>query len=160
MRGFGRSLIFNRRFFIPYRISILISNAIKLLSTHDILNSIKNPTLKGRISYIAPEDYQMAGLVRTSSFGVVQGVKANGVTAFLGIKYATLKNRFAEPEIIERRIEGVLDATQDGWVLDHPSAFCTNERPIQTRCSIYSGRMRSRIQIDSAQPSQEGAFSI
>lgn len=32
---------------------------------------------------------------------------------YLGVKYATLKSRLADAELVERR-EGVLDATRDG----------------------------------------------
>jgi hypothetical protein len=37
------------------------------------------------------------------------------VSQFLGIQYATLKNRLADAELVERRHGDILDATKDGY---------------------------------------------
>lgn len=50
----------------------------------------------------------------TTHLGEIRGKTTNGVTQFLGIKYATLKNRLADAELVERRDGGVLDALKDG----------------------------------------------
>lgn len=56
----------------------------------------------------------MTTILTTTSLGDIRGKTVDGVTQFLGIKYATLKNRFADAELIEQRNGDVLDATTDG----------------------------------------------
>lgn len=56
----------------------------------------------------------MAALLNTTALGKVQGTTKDGVTQYLGIKYATLKNRLADAELIAERDGDVLDATKDG----------------------------------------------
>ena len=56
----------------------------------------------------------MANLLQTVSLGRIRGKTSDGVTQYLGIKYANLKNRFADAELIESRMGDVLDATIDG----------------------------------------------
>lgn len=58
----------------------------------------------------------MAATLKTTSLGEIRGKDANGATQYLGIKYATLKNRFADAELIKSREVDVLDATRDGFV--------------------------------------------
>jgi len=58
----------------------------------------------------------MAAILKTAALGEIQGKDANGVTQYLGIKYATLKNRLADAEIVESRDGDILDATKDGYV--------------------------------------------
>ncbi|KAJ5792605.1 uncharacterized protein N7503_008583 [Penicillium pulvis] len=53
-------------------------------------------------------------ILSTSKLGEIHGREGDGVTQYLGIQYATLKNRFADAELIEDRKGGVLDATNDG----------------------------------------------
>lgn len=53
-------------------------------------------------------------ILNTSKLGEVRGREGDGVSQYLGIQYATLKNRFADAELIEDRTGGVLDATNDG----------------------------------------------
>lgn len=50
----------------------------------------------------------------TRFLGDIRGKNEGGVTQFLGIKYASLKNRFADAEMIEERKGGILDASTDG----------------------------------------------
>ena len=45
--------------------------------------------------------------------GEVTGNEKGGVTQYLGIKYASLKERFAAPELMEKYEDGV-DATRYG----------------------------------------------
>ena len=53
-------------------------------------------------------------ILETSKLGEIRGREGNGISQYLGIQYATLKNRFADAELIEDRTGGVLDATNDG----------------------------------------------
>lgn len=53
-------------------------------------------------------------ILKTSKLGDIRGREVDGVIQYLGIQYATLKNRFADAELIEDRAGGVLDATKDG----------------------------------------------
>ncbi|KAJ5760370.1 carboxylesterase [Penicillium odoratum] len=53
-------------------------------------------------------------VLKTSKLGEIRGCEADGVRKYLGIQYATLKNRLADAELVEERIGGVLDATNDG----------------------------------------------
>lgn len=56
----------------------------------------------------------MTTVLTTKTLGDIRGKTADGVTQFLGLKYANLKNRFADAELVEQRTGGVLDATADG----------------------------------------------
>lgn len=58
----------------------------------------------------------MTAPLQTTHLGQIQGKTVDGVTHYLGLKYASLRNRLAEPEIVASRAaeEGVLDATKDG----------------------------------------------
>ncbi|KAJ5690785.1 hypothetical protein N7462_005177 [Penicillium macrosclerotiorum] len=63
----------------------------------------------------------MATTLQTSTLGQIRGKSGDGVTQYLGIKYANLKNRFADAELIESRGSGTLDGTRDGpTALSHP----------------------------------------
>ncbi|GKZ32646.1 hypothetical protein AbraIFM66950_002171 [Aspergillus brasiliensis] len=63
----------------------------------------------------------------TTHLGEIRGKTTNGVTQFLGIKYATLKNRLADAELVERRDGGILDATEDGPTAISPLGGCDLE---------------------------------
>jgi hypothetical protein len=56
----------------------------------------------------------MTTTLATRSFGDIRGKTGEGVTQFLGIKYANLNNRLADAELIEERKGDVIDATTDG----------------------------------------------
>lgn len=56
----------------------------------------------------------MATTLTTSKLGQIRGKSGDGVTQYLGIKYATLENRFADAQLIGERHGDVLDATTDG----------------------------------------------
>jgi len=57
---------------------------------------------------------EMTTILKTTSLGEIRGKVADGVVQYLGIKYASLRNRFADAELIEKRDGDVLDATKDG----------------------------------------------
>ncbi|GKZ68625.1 hypothetical protein AnigIFM50267_003364 [Aspergillus niger] len=63
----------------------------------------------------------------TTHLGEICGKSTNGVTQFLGIRYATLKNRLADAELVERRDGGVLDALKDGPTAISPLGGCDLE---------------------------------
>ncbi|BCR90256.1 putative carboxylesterase [Aspergillus chevalieri] len=69
----------------------------------------------------------MAAILKTAALGEIQGKDANGVTQYLGIKYATLKNRLADAEIVESRDGDILDATKDGPTAISPLFGCDLE---------------------------------
>ncbi|OJJ88268.1 putative carboxylesterase [Aspergillus glaucus CBS 516.65] len=69
----------------------------------------------------------MAATLKTTSLGEIRGKDANGATQYLGIKYATLKNRFADAELIKSREADVLDATRDGPTAVSPLFGCDLE---------------------------------
>lgn len=56
----------------------------------------------------------MTTILKTTSLGEIRGKVADGVVQYLGIKYASLRSRFADAELIEKRDGDVLDATKDG----------------------------------------------
>jgi carboxylesterase type B len=56
----------------------------------------------------------MTSILKTTFLGEIRGKTENGVTQYLGIKYANLKNRLADAELIEKSFEAVTDATNDG----------------------------------------------
>lgn len=56
----------------------------------------------------------MTTVLQTKQLGQIRGKTVNGVTNYLGIKYATLRDRLADAELVERREGDVLDATNDG----------------------------------------------
>lgn len=58
----------------------------------------------------------MTTIITTSKLGQIRGKPGDGVTQYLGIKYATLENRFADAQLIEERQGDILDATKDGSV--------------------------------------------
>ncbi|KAJ5313307.1 uncharacterized protein N7443_000191 [Penicillium atrosanguineum] len=69
----------------------------------------------------------MTTILKTRSLGDIRGISAGGVTQFLGIKYAHLKNRFAGAELIEERTGNVLDAMTNGPTALSPSVGCEIE---------------------------------
>ncbi|KAJ5714650.1 uncharacterized protein N7483_011831 [Penicillium malachiteum] len=69
----------------------------------------------------------MAAILKTSHLGEIQGKAEDGVTNYLGIQYATLKNRFADPELVETRSGDILDATNNGPTPFLPSGGYTHE---------------------------------
>jgi len=56
----------------------------------------------------------MATLLNTTALGSVQGTTEDGVTQYLGIKFANLKDRLADADLIAERHGDVLNATKDG----------------------------------------------
>lgn len=58
----------------------------------------------------------MAASIKHTKLGEVQGNIKSGTAQFLGLKYATLKNRLATAEIAQNDGTGVIDATKFGYV--------------------------------------------
>lgn len=56
----------------------------------------------------------MTATIKTVSLGEIRGKVEDGVVQYLGVKYATLKDRLSEAELINSREGDVLDATKDG----------------------------------------------
>ncbi|KAL4898094.1 Alpha/Beta hydrolase protein [Aspergillus ambiguus] len=69
----------------------------------------------------------MTTILQTKLLGDIRGKNVDGVTHYLGIKYATLKDRFADAELVETRQAGVLDATKDGPTAVSPLFGCDLE---------------------------------
>ncbi|RAL15753.1 putative carboxylesterase [Aspergillus homomorphus CBS 101889] len=69
-------------------------------------------------------------LLLTQYLGKIRGKDSNRVTQFLGIKYATLRDRFAEAQLVETRDGDVLDATKDGPTALSPQFGCDLELSI------------------------------
>ncbi|KAE8333888.1 Alpha/Beta hydrolase protein [Aspergillus sergii] len=65
--------------------------------------------------------------IQTKHLGQIQGKTAEGVTQFLGIKYATLENRLADAKLVEKRDGAILDATKDGPTAISPTFGCDVE---------------------------------
>jgi len=50
-----------------------------------------------------------------NSLGMIVGIKGDGVIQFLGIKYASIEDRFAESKLLdEKPSAGVIDGTKLG----------------------------------------------
>lgn len=56
----------------------------------------------------------MAAIIQSRLLGEIRGKAHDGVSQFLGIQYATLKDRLADAELIEQREGNILDASKDG----------------------------------------------
>ncbi|KAJ5924523.1 carboxylesterase [Penicillium verhagenii] len=66
-------------------------------------------------------------ILKTRNLGEIRGREEDGVSQYLGIQYATLKNRLADAELVEARTGGVLDATIDGPLSLSPLIGCDIE---------------------------------
>jgi carboxylesterase type B len=65
----------------------------------------------------------MSTIITTSNLGQIRGKSGDGVTQYLGIKYATLKDRFADAQLVEERHGDILDATADGYIMMLPRCY-------------------------------------
>jgi hypothetical protein len=85
----------------------------------------------------------MATILQRRLLGEVRGNTHDGVSQFLGIQYATLKDRFADAELIEQREGSILDASKDGY--EWPEKYITRQRTnsgislAQLLCLLRSG---------------------
>lgn len=59
----------------------------------------------------------MATTIQHPDLGEVNGQTAEGVVQFLGLQYASLKDRFASPELRTDYTSKTVDATKFGQVL-------------------------------------------
>jgi carboxylesterase type B len=57
----------------------------------------------------------MSTTLEHDSLGELKGNTKDGVAEFLGLKYATLKDRFASAELLDRYGPGPTDATKYGY---------------------------------------------
>ncbi|KAF9889576.1 hypothetical protein FE257_007084 [Aspergillus nanangensis] len=69
----------------------------------------------------------MTTILPTTHLGEIRGKIVDGVTHFLGVQYATLKDRLADAELVETRRGEVLDATKDGPTAVSPLFGCDLE---------------------------------
>ncbi|RHZ63669.1 hypothetical protein CDV55_106327 [Aspergillus turcosus] len=69
----------------------------------------------------------MATILQTRFLGDIRGRTHDGVSQFLGIQYATLKDRFADAKLVEQREGSILDASKDGPTALSPSFGCDFE---------------------------------
>ncbi|GAQ03075.1 uncharacterized MFS-type transporter C18.02 [Aspergillus lentulus] len=69
----------------------------------------------------------MAAIIQSRLLGEIRGKAHDGVSQFLGIQYATLKDRLADAELIEQREGNILDASKDGPTAVSPSFGCDFE---------------------------------
>ena len=76
----------------------------------------------------------MSATINTSNLGQIRGKTEDGVTRYLGIKYATLKDRFADAQLVEERQGDILDATADGYIMNFP---WRQEKKILTRLQTH-----------------------
>lgn len=56
----------------------------------------------------------MSAILKHAELGELHGNSVDGAVQFLGLKYATLKNRLANAELLESYRSGVTDATKFG----------------------------------------------
>ena len=61
----------------------------------------------------------MAATLSHPDLGKVQGKPGEGVIQYLGIKYASVENRLAPPELIQQ-YSGTIDGTKLGYVFPMP----------------------------------------
>ncbi|PGH04316.1 hypothetical protein AJ80_08539 [Polytolypa hystricis UAMH7299] len=66
----------------------------------------------------------MTSTLQHPALGTITGVSSDGVQQYLGVPYASLAHRFAEPKLFEKFEGGSLDATKFGpSVVSHPDAL-------------------------------------
>ncbi|KAF7590638.1 hypothetical protein BBP40_002586 [Aspergillus hancockii] len=73
-----------------------------------------NPTQEERLWNDSLKMMTTTTLLQTRQLGGIRGKTSEGVTQFLGIKYATLNDRLADAQLVEKRDGNILDATKDG----------------------------------------------
>lgn len=58
----------------------------------------------------------MDGQISHPQLGLIQGQVADGLVNFLGLKYATIANRFDSPKLAVPGMESAVNATKYGFV--------------------------------------------
>lgn len=89
-----------------------INRVMSILSGWRRLNIIETHTALSQVLSVDEINARMASFVH-SKIGKVVGKEVEGCTQFLGVKYATLKHRFAKAEHVQYSGEGI-DATKYG----------------------------------------------
>jgi carboxylesterase type B len=57
----------------------------------------------------------MTTTCKHNDLGDIRGNSCDGVVQFLGLKYASLENRFASPSLVTHYSSGLTDATKYGY---------------------------------------------
>ena len=78
----------------------------------------------------------MAATFTHPTLGQVQGNQRDGVAQFLGLRYASIRDRFAPPELVDSYGSGDIDATKFG------SVECNS--PLCSRCLTSLGLLQYR----------------
>jgi hypothetical protein len=58
----------------------------------------------------------MSAILKHEHLGELKGKSVDGAVQFLGLKYASIKDRLAAPELVDSYGSGTTDATQFGYV--------------------------------------------
>lgn len=58
----------------------------------------------------------MSATLKHEHLGELKGRSVDGVAQFLGLKYASIKDRLAAPELVESYGAGATDASKFGYV--------------------------------------------
>ncbi|KAJ5812667.1 carboxylesterase [Penicillium riverlandense] len=83
-----------------------------------------SPLLAGDFNSHLQTRPAMTSILNTRFLGQTLGRTEDGVTQYLGVKYANLKHRLADAELIENRVGDGLDATKDGpTAVSRPSSW-------------------------------------
>jgi hypothetical protein len=80
----------------------------------------------------------MSATLKHEHLGELKGTSVDGAVQFLGLKYATLKNRLATAELVDSYGSGTTDATKYGSVIHTCCRAGTNI--VQTTPNITSWR--------------------
>src|SRR5690349_12301788 len=101
----------------------------------------------------------MTSILKHESLGEIHGIQGDDVIQFLGIKYASLANRFSKSELYEHHNvdNGIIDATKLGYIysqffspLSTPSTYYTETNiPSSSSNQIATDRW-SRLPSEAA----------
>ena len=61
----------------------------------------------------------MSTTFKHAELGELKGKVVDGTVQFLGLKYASLENRFAQPQLVTSYGSGSTDASKYGYALNH-----------------------------------------
>lgn len=78
----------------------------------------------------------MADVFKHPILGELKPKNANGVKQFLGLKYASIKNRLAVPELYTPAGPGIIDATQHGHVYSFLILEKVSNDAVDPRCLV------------------------
>jgi hypothetical protein len=84
----------------------------------------------------------MSATLKHAQLGELEGNSVDGAVQFLGLKYASLRNRLAAADIVENYGIGSIDATKYGLVMNNPITAITKAQQTSSRFSSRSHRSR------------------